>query len=51
MIIGMEAQIFETSIIAKLKEDFQVGQQADGDFKYVELEVGQDEEGVIMSQN
>lgn len=32
-------QVLETLIIAKLKEEFQVGQQADGVFTYTGLEV------------
>lgn len=44
-------QAFENLVVANVKKEFQVGQQADGAFKYIGLEVSQNKEGITLSQN
>ena len=42
---------FEDVVVAGVKKEFQVGQQADGAFKYIGLEVKQHDDSIILSQN
>ena len=41
---------FESDVIEKIRSVFQVGQQSSGVFKYIGLEVKQDEHGINLSQ-
>ena len=42
---------FENKAIVKIKSEFQVGQQYSGAFKYIGMQVTQDDDGMILDQH
>ncbi|KAK4327467.1 hypothetical protein Pmani_002131 [Petrolisthes manimaculis] len=42
---------FENKVVAKIRSEFQVGQQCSGAFKYIGLQVTQDDDGITISQS